>query len=193
MRIGARIPEQYVVVKGAGQSDFGPGISPYETASYDIALLDAGIDNFNIVKYTSVIPPQAKQISMEEAKKQNLFHHGMVLESIMAQVNGTHGEHLCAGVGTMKVYRESAAGNILIGGFAAEYEGHESETKADQVLRQALQQIYDRRYVGIYGDAADYFMADVETHTKDLVVDDKYGTVLVALGFLSFAVLEIKD
>ena len=184
--LGARVPFQYVVVSGAGQSNFGPGNDPYETASYDIALQDAGIENCNIVKYTSVIPPGAEMIPMSEAIQKGLFHHGMVLESIMAQVNGKNGEHLCAGVGTMKVMKRTDDGSCLVGGFAAEYEGHETEDKASHILRQALTGIFDRRY----GNDSSYYKTDIETHTESLVVDDDFGTVLVALGFLTFTVSE---
>ena len=95
--IANRIPTRYVVAIGTGQSNFGPGDDPWETTDYDIALLQAGIENCNIVKYTSVIPPEAHQISLEEARDEGLLHHGMVLECIMAQVNGSQGQHLCAG------------------------------------------------------------------------------------------------
>ena len=183
MVIGARIPEKYVVVKGAGQTSFGPGIDPWETAAYDIALLDAGIENCNIVKYTSVLPPQSKPISMEEAIEDGLMHYGMVLESIMAQVNGNKGDHICAGVGRCQVY----CGGEHIGGFAAEYEGHGSEELAQAQLSEALDGIFQRRY----GHSPEYIMCDVEMTTQDLIVDEQYGTVLVALGFLTFLVAEL--
>jgi hypothetical protein len=35
----------------------GGGTDPWETGSYDLALEEAHIENFNIVAYTSVIPP----------------------------------------------------------------------------------------------------------------------------------------
>ena len=58
-----RIPKENVIVTGAGQSDFGPVIDPWETAAYDLVLLDAGLEiaNCNVLKYTSVIPKDAKE------------------------------------------------------------------------------------------------------------------------------------
>lgn len=183
--VGSRIPELYVVVEGAGQSNQGPGLDPWETCAYDLALLEAGIENANVVKYTSVLPPEAEEISMKEAKARHLFHHGMVLECIMAQVNGQEGQHICAGVGTMQVYHDNGDGTEThVGGFAAEYEGYGSPKKAKECLTASLKGIFDRRY----GGRADYRMESIKLHTKDLVVDDDYGTALVALGFLTFIV-----
>ena len=176
--MGCRIPCEYVLVAGAGQSDTGPGIDPWETSAYDLALLDAGIENANIVKYTSVLPPESKRITMEEAKNRGLLHHGMVLESIMAQVNGNQGDHICAGVGRAQVYMNSHH----VGGFAAEYEGKGSRNLAKRCLKKALKGIFERRY----GKDPAYTMDDVHIKTKDLCVDKRFGTVLVAIGFLTF-------
>lgn len=180
----ARIPEKYVVVAGVGQSDFGPGLDPWETTAFDLALLDAGIGNYNIVKYSSVLPPEAKEISLNEAKEAGLLHHGMVLESIMAQVNGRKGEHLCAGIGTIEVYQRKNGEAHLIGGFAAEYEGHQSPEAVKKILGESLCGIFDRRY----GGNSAYFISGFHYYLKNLVVDCDFGTVLVALGFVSFAV-----
>lgn len=182
MIVGARIPKEYVVVTGVGQTSFGPGIDPWETAAYDLALLDAQIENCNIVEYTSVLPPEAVEISMDDAIAQGYFHHGMVLECIKAQVNGDQGQHICAGVGRCQVY--DAEGEH-VGGFAAEYEGYGSENLARKKLKEALHGIFMRRYAG-----KDYTMGEIELTTRDLVVDEQYGTVLVALGFVRFITLD---
>lgn len=182
MIIGARIPKEYVVVTGAGQTSFGPGVDPWETAAYDLALLDAGIENCNIVEYTSVLPHDAVEISLDDAVAQGYLHHGMVLECIKAQINGNQGEHICAGVGRCEVWDED---DNLIGGFAAEYEGYGSQKLAADKLTQALDGIFERRYAG-----KGYRMGSIKIVTRDLVVDEDYGTVLVALGFVRFTVLD---
>ena len=178
MYVGARIPNDYVVVSGSGQTSFGPGIDPWETAAYDLALLDAGIENCNIVEYTSVLPLKAREISLRDANALGLMTHGMVLECIKAQVNGTQGQHICAGVGRAEVWDEEGE---QIGGFAAEYEGYGSTRLAEQKLTEALRGIFRRRYAG-----KGYRLGDMTFTTKDLVVDEQYGTVLVALGFVTF-------
>lgn len=187
MNTASRIPEKYIVIAGAGQSSFGPGEDPWETTAYDLALLEGGVEHCNIVKYTSVIPPEAKQITLEEAKHQRLFQHGMVLECIMAQVNGNKHDAICAGVGTFNVYERIRGGmerNELVGGFAVEYEGKGSPKYAGEMLAASMQGLFDRRYKG----KNDYYMADQQFHTKSLIVDEDYGTVLVGLCFVTFQV-----
>ena len=174
------------MVDGAGQSNFGPGNDPWETTAYDIALQEGGIENCNIVKYTSVIPPEARMINLGKARREGLFHHGMVLECIMAQVDGNEGQHNCAGVGTFDVHDEH---NKLVGGFAVEYEGVGSPQKARKMLEKSMNGLFSRRYkMSTASGMVAYRMRNKEFHIRDLVVDDKYGTVLVGLCFVSFTV-----
>ena len=67
--LGNRVPYEYFITYGSGQSNVGSEGLPYETGSYDAALTKAGIQNANIIEYTSVIPTGAKEISKEEAIK----------------------------------------------------------------------------------------------------------------------------
>jgi pyruvoyl-dependent arginine decarboxylase (PvlArgDC) len=55
--IGCRIPKEYFWVIGWGESDIG-----IETGSYDAALHMAGIENYNVMLYTSVLPPEAVEL-----------------------------------------------------------------------------------------------------------------------------------
>lgn len=115
---GVRVPTAYIATTGIGQSDEGLPPDPYETFSYDLALQEAGIENFNVIYYTSVLPPESYEIPLEEAKK--YFHHGAVLESIMAKAGGVQGDTVAAGVG--RIWAKDPATGKKIGGFAAEYE-----------------------------------------------------------------------
>src|SRR5580692_1177543 len=72
--IGCRIPREYFWVIGWGESDVG-----IETGSYDAALHMAGIENFNVMLYTSVLPPETVELSHLPE-----IHHGSVLEAIIA-------------------------------------------------------------------------------------------------------------
>lgn len=73
IRVGNRIPKDYFVTTGSGETDKGSGIDPWETGAYDFALKSAQIENFNIVEYTSVLPPEAKEWPIHKVK--HLFHH----------------------------------------------------------------------------------------------------------------------
>lgn len=182
---GNRIPKDYFVTAGKGDTDIGPGDDPWETGSYDLALMDAGIENFNVMLYTSVLPPESKEISIEEARK--FFHHGAVVEVIMASVNGVKGNTLCTGVGRIQVKRKSDGKHI--GGFAAEYEKvHKSrisiekaEELTNKMLHISLMGEVNRRY---NSDEYEFFG---ETHKVSCFkVKNKFGTSLVALAWVNY-------
>ena len=99
--LGNRVPYEYFMTKGKGESDAGSEGLPYETGSYDAALFDAGIQNANVIEYTSVMPTESKQISKEEGLKR--LQWGEVLECIKAQSNGKKGSKISAAVMTTSV------------------------------------------------------------------------------------------
>lgn len=111
--IGCRIPKEYFWVIGWGESDVG-----IETGSYDAALHMAGIENYNVMLYTSVLPPEAVELPHLPD-----IHHGSVLEGIIAvQHTEKPGTRITAGIILAKVHR-SSDGSYL-GGFACEYAGN---------------------------------------------------------------------
>ncbi len=179
---GPRIPTAYFVTVGAGQSDEGIPPDPYETFSYDLALLEAGIENFNVVYYTSVLPEESYEIPIEIAKP--YFHHGSVLESIMAKSGGYKGDTVAAGVG--RVWAMDADGNV-IGGFAAEYERIYDREKVDEEtahndakiqLEKSLNHELSIRGLKQYGE--------MKFNIISLFIEKKYGLALAALGFVNF-------
>ncbi len=174
---GNRIPNKYFMNTGFGQTDLGSGIDPWETGSYDLALLDAGIENFNVIQYTSVLPPEAVEVPFAEAEP--LIHHGSVLEAIMANLNGRQGDRLCAGVGRIHVRKKSDG--VVIGGFAAEYEGHAQTDQAREILHGSLMGIFERRY-----SDDQYECFDEQFTIRDEVVAKKWGTIIAVMGFVSY-------
>ena len=55
--IGTRIPKDYFVTSGAGESDI-----TIHAGSYHLALKDAGIERCNIMTYSSILPSIANRI-----------------------------------------------------------------------------------------------------------------------------------
>ena len=81
---------------GWGESDVGT-----EIGSYDAALHMAGIENYNVMLYTSVLPPETVELSHLPD-----IHHGSVLEGIIAvQHTDKPGTRITAGLLLAKVYR----------------------------------------------------------------------------------------
>jgi pyruvoyl-dependent arginine decarboxylase (PvlArgDC) len=179
---GPRIPTAYFVTTGTGESDQGIPPDPYETFSYDIALLNARIENFNVVYYTSVLPLESFEVPIDSVVSS--FHHGAVLETIMAKTGGEKGDTVVAGVG--RVWAVDAQG-IPIGGFAAEYERNYSQevvtpetARADAIeqLTASLQHELDIRGLEQTGE--------MQFDVTSLHIQQNYGIALAALGFVGF-------
>jgi arginine decarboxylase len=174
--IGCRIPHEYFWVIGWGESDVG-----IEAGSYDAALHMAGIENYNVMLYTSVLPPETVEL-------QHLpdIHHGSVLEGIMAiQHTEKPGTRITAGVLLAKVHRNSDGS--YLGGFACEYAGNGSMDEAEANLRAAMQQLFARRYKEKL-----YKLEFGKTVVRTFTPEKKFGTVLVGIGFASYIVPVLK-
>jgi arginine decarboxylase len=183
--LGNRIPYEYFVTMGHNDTDLGPGDDPWETGSYDLALMAASIENFNVLKYTSVLPPESKEINLSQARE--YFHHGAAIETIMSDLNGVQGDTLCTGVGRIWVRTLDGA---LIGGFAAEYKKKYNQTvvpedkarsAAKEALHTSLMGEVNRRY-----NASEYQFSDPTYAIDYLQVQKKYGTSLVALCWVNY-------
>jgi pyruvoyl-dependent arginine decarboxylase len=179
---GPRIPTTYFVTTGVGESNQGIPPDPYETFSYDLALLDAGIENFNVVYYTSVLPPESKEVPIEKVKP--YFHHGAVLEAILAKAGGKKWDTVAAGVG--RVWATDAKGNF-IGGFAAEYERIYAQQKIDPetAKKDAIRQLTAslNHELSIRGLKQH---GEMKFNTTSLQIRKNYGMALAALGFVGF-------
>jgi arginine decarboxylase len=183
MQTGVRVPTAYIATTGTGQSDEGIPPDPYETFSYDLALQEAGIENFNVVYYTSVLPPESYEISLAEGKQ--YFHHGAVLESILAKAKGDKGDTVVAGVG--RIWAKDPGTGEQIGGFAAEYEfvysgekvsAQKAEEDAKAQLLKSLHHELSIRKLEQVGE--------VKFNITSLYIKKKYGVALAQLGFLGF-------
>lgn len=197
--LGNRVPYEYFITSGKGESNAGSEGLPYETGSYDEALTDAGIENANIVEYTSVIPTEAKEISRASGVKR--LQWGEVLECIKAQANGDKGEFISSAVMTTSVYD---AKDKYLGGFACEYSGKGTRKEAESSLEESITGIIERRNYGkIKGGAKLY--KDNKTDIgytihpgkifayESLDVKEHHGTVLTSICFVSYRFPLLKN
>jgi arginine decarboxylase len=170
--VGCRIPKEYFWVIGWGESDVG-----IETGSYDAALHMAGIENYNVMLYTSVLPPEAVELVHLPD-----IHHGSVLEGIIAvQHTDKPGTRITAGLLMARVYRQSDGS--YLGGFACEYAGNGSLEEAQANLRAAMQQLFERRYKTKF-----YKLEFGKSVVRSFTPEKSFGTVLVGIGFSSYLV-----
>jgi arginine decarboxylase len=167
--VGCRIPREYFWVIGWGESDVG-----IETGSYDAALHMAGIENYNVMLYSSVLPPEAVELPHLPE-----IHHGSVLEGIIAiQHSEKPGTRITAGLLLAKVYRNTDG---FLGGFACEYAGNGSTDEAEANLREAMQQLFERRY-----EKELYRLEFGKSVIRTFTPQKKFGTILVGIGFASY-------
>ena len=189
--LGNRIPYEYFITKGKGEANIGSEGLPYETGSYDSALNNAGIEEANIIQYTSVIPTEAKEISIEEGLSR--IKWGEVLECIKAQSNGSRGSFISAAVMTTSVTDNH--GNYL-GGFACEYSGKGTRKEAEDSLEGSIAGMIARRGFGnIIGKTKLYKINNTDKGYKiypgkdfiydSLKVTQEHGSVLTAICFVS--------
>jgi len=159
-------------VIGWGESDVG-----LETGSYDAALHIAGIENYNVMLYTSVLPPEAVELAHLPD-----IHHGSVLEGIIAvQHTDKPGTRITAGVLLARVFRNSDGS--FLGGFACEYAGNNSIEGAEANLREAMQQLFARRYQTRF-----YKLEFGKLVVRTFTPEKSFGTILVGIGFASYVV-----
>jgi len=190
--LGNRVPYEYFITTGKGESAAGSEGLPYETGSYDAALNDAGIQNTNVIEYTSVMPTEAKEISKEEGLKR--IQWGEVLECIKAQSNGKKGSKVSAAVMTTTI--TDPKGKYL-GGFACEYSGSGIRKDAEDSLLESIYGMIKRRgYGSIKGELQIY--KDNKTDTgfiihpgkifvyEHLDVTEEHGTVFAVICFVSY-------
>lgn len=197
--LGNRVPYEYFITSGTGESNVGSEGLPFETGSYDEALTKAGIQNANIIEYTSVIPTNAKQISKEDGIKR--IQWGEVLECIKAQANGGKGKFISSAVMTTDVYDPNGK---YLGGFACEYSGSGTKEEAEKSLEGSIDGIIERRNYGktksrgkLYEDNVTdkgytYHPGKLFVY-EGLDVKEHHGTVLTAICFVSYRFPDLSE
>ena len=199
--LGNRVPYEYFMTKGKGESNAGSEGLPYETGSYDAALFDAGIQNANVIEYTSVMPTESKQISKEEGLKR--LQWGEVLECIKAQSNGKKGSKISAAVMTTSVIDPKGK---YLGGFAVEYAGSGTKQDAEASLAESVTGIIERRGYGklkgggnlqMYKDNITDNGYKIHPGTifeyENLDVTKQHGSVFTAICFVSYKFPTLKS
>jgi arginine decarboxylase len=188
MIIGNRIPYQYFFSKGHGQSDAGGGSNPWEASSYDSALEMAGIQNYNMIQYTSILPKEAKEVPRPRALTTAKF--GSVMEAIYATMHGNKGDRITAALMVTRI-EDNKGGKM--GSFCTEYMGNGSEEEAKKTLLMDTENMIFRRG---YGEVklqwrkktkgTKYKFTPEHFIVQSLNVKKKYGSVLAGLFFINY-------
>jgi len=165
---GMRIPKDYFVTKGTGESDI-----TVHAGSYHLALKDADIEMCNIMTYSSILPKIARKIA-----RPKILTHGAVMETIMAVANSKKGQQATAGIIYGWLYNKKTGEKY--GGLVCEHNGNYDLVEVEKNLRSSLNELY------INGYSKDYDLKDIELITNTFTPKKKNGTVLVALCFVNY-------
>src|SRR3989344_6079897 len=164
--IGTRVPYEYFITQGSGESDLG-----YHPGAYDVALENAGgVQDYNHVVYSSILPKGAVRIPMPPKE----YDHGAVLESISAEAGKgqIYPKRLTAGMVISKVFKK---GNF-IGGLVAEYNGNGTKEECTKFLKDNIKGMVDRRYgMKDITTEDEFFIETIEPKSR-------YACALVILG-----------
>lgn len=172
--VGNRIPKDYFITKGTGESNIA-----IHAGSYHLALQQAGIEMVNIITYSSILPRIANKIN-----KPDYIEHGAVMETIMAVSNGHKGERLSAGIIYGWLYdRES--GNKY-GGLVCEHNGHDTVGELKNKLEASINELYYN------GFEKKYSLNNIEIITDSFIPKKEYGTAMVALCFTNYIVPKLN-
>lgn len=165
--IGNRIPKDFFITSGSGESDV-----TIHAGSYHLALKDAGIEKCNILVYSSILPSIANRIEKPEE-----FVHGSVMETIMACSNSTKGRLATAGLIFGWLFDRETGEKY--GGLVCEYSGHKPKEEAMVILKKSLIELYK-------GFSERYELRNVEVTLRGFVPEKKFGTAVVALCFVNY-------
>lgn len=99
------VPKKIFFVKGKGYS------SNSKLRSFEEALRDAGIEKFNLVKVSSIIPPHCEEVLKSEGLKH--IETGQVVYSILSRISSNNKEELiCSSIGVAKPANEEFYGYL---------------------------------------------------------------------------------
>ena len=182
---GTRYPTLCFYSGGAGQAQDGIPPQPFETFCYDSALKQAKIENFNVIPYTSVLPKELYGNIVPVDMVANSFHHGAVLEVIMAGNGANINDHKAIATGIGICWGKDKKGN-LIGGWAAEYVEYFS-TPIDDEIAEGHAKMWLNKSLN-----HELMLRGVEKHSEFqffhnyLNLTPPFGYCLTVLGFLNF-------
>ena len=157
-KVGNLIPNTFFMAKGSGDSDLEK-----HAGSYHMALFDAGIADFNIMTYSSVIPATAHLVTMD----------------------GYQDEFISAGLVYAWMYKDENF-DEKAGGLVCEVSGRYRIEELEARLIRVINDLHQRTY-------SKFYLGDLNFVTEGMTIERRYGTALAALCFTDFLLPEIEE
>ncbi len=193
MLTGTRYPTLAFITGGVGQAEDGIPPQPFETFCYDSALMQAKIENFNVVPYTSVLPKELFGNIYPVDKVTKYFHHGAVLEVIMAGNGASIKDHRAIASGIGLCWGKDKNTGELIGGWAAEYIQYFDSWIDDDIAKASAEMWLNKSL------NHELEIRDVAKHSEFQIwhnyinLTKPFGYCLTALGMLNFETADPVD
>ena len=168
--IGKRVPRDFFIAKGVGESDIA-----VHAGSYHLALKDAGIEMCNIMNYSSILPRIAREVERPDD-----LGHGSVMETISAVATCEKGGRATASIIFGWLYDRKSGKKY--GGLVCEYNGSKSVEDAEAELRLSLNELY------VNGFDEKFELRDIVFNSSTVESKKKFGTALVAICFVNYVV-----
>jgi arginine decarboxylase len=168
--VGCRIPNDYFVTRGIGESDI-----TVHAGSYHLALKNAGIEMYNIMTYSSIMPKIANEIKKPDP---SAITHGSVMECIMAVAHSRKGKRATAGIIYGWLYDRETGEKF--GGLVCEHNGDYSLEEINKKLNASLMELYYN------GFSERYDLRDLRIITDTITPKKKFGTVVVSICFTNY-------
>ena len=169
-----RIPNNFFITKGFG-------IDPYEkhAGAYHMALYDAGISDYNIITYSSVIPPTSELLSLDEV---DLQCHGSEMYTIQSVGFGEFGERISAGIVWAWMYNDENFDDKY-GGLVCEINGKYDIPTLEERLHIVINNLFEKTY-----QQRGLFLGEPQIITQGGAVpnDIRYGCALVSICFVDY-------
>ncbi len=151
------VPTRFFVTSGKGINKTS------ELNAFDLALLQAGIGDQNLVSVSSVLPIGIRQVDRVPIAR------GAITHAVLARYSGGEGEVISAGI----AYGFRTDG---LGGYVAEAHLHGTQKSLKEFLRWRMQEIAHFRGVEI---------RRIRYRTEELSIPmDHYGVCIAACVFL---------
>lgn len=169
-----RVPHTFFITKGFG-------VDPFEkhAGAYHMALFDAGIADYNIISYSSVLSASSQLLMVDEI---DLPVHGSEMYTIQSVAFGEFGETISAGIVYAWMYHDENF-NEKYGGLVCEINGKFTIPTLEERLYLVINNLFEKTY-----KERGLFMGEPQVVTQGGAIpnDIRYGCAMVALCFVDY-------
>ncbi len=121
----------------------GVGVHEDKLTSFELALREAGISPFNLVKVSSIFPPHATLVEREEGLEE--LKHGQIVHCVMSEISTDEPHRLIAASIGISVPKDED-----LHGYLAEYSdfGIDEESagkRAEEIANHMLQTLFETK------------------------------------------------